>query len=110
MSVAKRPVRSTLGLLVVGATAAATTLAPLDSAVAKKETAAVRHVAYQQWSSAAGFGTGSFAGTEASTGALRLSNPTGTYTYADPFGDGSSATYDVGTWTSPVVTPGFAYT
>ena len=44
MSVAKRPVRSTLGLLVVGATAAATTLAPLDSAVAKKETAAVRHV------------------------------------------------------------------
>ena len=68
------------------------------------------HVAYQQWDSASAFGAGAFAGTEAASGSLRLSNPTGTFTYADPFGDGSSTAYDVGTWTSPVVTPGFAYT
>ena len=102
-------VRSTLGLLVVGATAAATTLAPLDTALAKKDSA-VPHVAYQQWGSASAFGAGAFAGTEAASGSLRLSNPTGTFTYSDPFGDGSSTAYDVGSWTSPAVTPGFAYT
>ena len=64
----RRPVRSTLGLLVVGATAAATTLAPLDTALAKKDSA-VRHVAYQQWGSASEFGAGTFAGTEASPAA-----------------------------------------
>jgi hypothetical protein len=109
MFMARRPLHSTLGLLVLGATAAAT-LAPATSAQAKKTTVTTSHVAYQQWSSPAGFATGSFDGTSASSGALRLGSPTKTFSYSDPFGDGSSTTYDVGTWTSPVVSPGFAYT
>jgi hypothetical protein len=94
---------------VLGATAAAT-LAPAASAQAKKATVTAPHVSYQQWSSPTGFATGSFDGTSAASGALRLGSPTKTFSYSDPFGDGSSTTYDVGTWTSPVVSPGFAYT
>ncbi|HET7173601.1 MAG TPA: C39 family peptidase [Nocardioidaceae bacterium] len=65
-------------------------------------------VTYRQWT-AADFGRGTFDGTAVSGDALVLTAPTGTFDYTDPYGDGS-ATYDVGTWTSPVVTPGFAFT
>jgi hypothetical protein len=102
-------VRSALGALVVGVTAAATT-APADVALAKKDVSTVRHIAYEQWDSAATFGAGTSHGTMVVGDALQLGAPTGTLTYTDPFGDGTTATYDVATWTSPVVTPGFPYT
>lgn len=69
-----------------------------------------RHVAYRQWNSAADFARGTFAGTTERNGALTIDSPTGEVNYRDPYGDGSSRTYDRATWTSPKVTPGFDYT
>ncbi len=68
-----------------------------------------RHIAYQQWDSS-DFAAGSFSGTALTDGALTIATPTGRSDYTDPFGDGSTTTYDVATWRSPEVTPGFNYT
>ena len=106
----RRPVRSALGLLVAGITAAAMTAAPADSALAKKEASPVRHIAYQQWNSGTEFSTGTFAGTRVAGDALQLGTPTSSSVYTDPFGTGTTATYDVGTWTSPSISTGFPYT
>jgi hypothetical protein len=85
------------------------TLTPAGPAAAKKENP-VNHVAYEQWRSAADFETGVFDGTTVAGDALVIGTPTGTFDYSDPFGDGSSTTYDVATWTSPEVSPGFDLT
>lgn len=69
----------------------------------------MRHIAYEQWDST-DFAAGTFSGTTVSGGALTIAAPTGTFAYTDPFGDGSTTTYDVATWKSPEVTPGFNYT
>jgi Peptidase_C39 like family len=75
-----------------------------------KKASAPRHVAYHAYDSVADFSSGSFDGTTATANGLRITNPVGQLNYTDPFGDGSAKTYDYGTWTSPVVTPGFNYT
>jgi len=75
-----------------------------------KQASAPRHVAYHAYDSKADFSSGSFDGTTATANGLRITNPVGQLNYTDPFGDGSAKTYDYGTWTSPVVTPGFNYT
>ena len=75
-----------------------------------KKPSTPRHVAYHAYDSAGDFSSGSFDGTEATADGLRITNPVGQLDYTDPFGDGSAKTYDYGTWTSPVVTPGFNYT
>jgi Peptidase_C39 like family len=69
-----------------------------------------RHIAYRQWASAADFAQGACAGTAVSFGSLTIATPTTTVSYADPYGDGAAAAYDVATWTSPAVTPGFECT
>jgi Peptidase_C39 like family len=69
-----------------------------------------RHIAYRQWTSAADFAEGDFAGTAVSFGSLTIATPTATVAYADPYGDGAAVTYDVATWTSPAVTAGFGCT
>ncbi len=67
------------------------------------------HIAYQQWNSGSELSTGATEGAAVSGDSVVLSNPTGTFTYTDPYG-GSTKTYDVGTWTSPEIRPGFNYT
>ena len=93
-----------LGLLVVGATAAATTLAPLDTALAKKDSA-VRHVAYQQWGSAAGVRRGRVRGHRGRQRFTAAEQPDWDVDLHRPVRRRYAAAYDVGTWTSPVVTP-----
>jgi hypothetical protein len=71
---------------------------------------AVRHIVYQQWDSASDFAAGTASGTTVVGDTLRIGTPSGQFSYTDPFGAGTTATYDVGSWTSPVVTTGFPYT
>jgi len=86
---------------------------PAGSANAKKAAPSVSHIAYQQWNSGAQFADGgALSGTVVnSAGDVVLSSPTGTFDYNDPFDNSIEATtYDVGTWTSREITPGFNYT
>ena len=69
-----------------------------------------RHIVYEDFDSAAEFGSGGFDGTTATLDGLRISEPVGQRDYTDPYGDGSTTTYDYGAWTSPAVGPGFDYT
>jgi Peptidase_C39 like family len=69
-----------------------------------------RHITYRQWSSAADFAAGQFAGTRVAGGSLTIAEPTGTVDYLDPYGDASRVTYEVATWTSPEVTAQSGYT
>ncbi len=102
-------VRAALTILLACATSTAVTSVPADAGT-KKPTAPVgRHITYQQWD-ASDFAAGSFSGTALTDGALIIATPTGSFAYTDPFGDGSTTTYDVATWRSPEVTPGFNYT
>lgn len=95
----------------VGAVSTALTLGATGVAnSATKGSSSVRYVAYTDWTTPAGFATGSPDGTTASDGALTIASPVGTTTYTDPYGDGSAKRYDYATWTSPVVRPGFNYT
>ncbi|MEP6665209.1 MAG: peptidase C39 family protein [Nocardioidaceae bacterium] len=100
--------RSSVTLLVAAATAASTALMPASPALAKKDMS-VPHIAYNKWDSGADVSTGVFNGTSVTSGALIIAAPAGTFAYTDPFGDGSTTTYDVATWTSPTITPGFNY-
>ena len=103
-----KTVRAAFTILLACATSAAVATVPADAGT-KPPAVPVRHVAYQQWDSA-DFSAGNFSGTTLTSGALTIGAPSGTFTYTDPFGDGSTKTYDVATWTSPEVTPGFDYT
>lgn len=69
-----------------------------------------RRIVYEDFDSAAAFEIGEFAGTVATDDGLRITEPVGQRDYTDPFGDGSTTTYDYGHWTSPLVTPDFNYT
>ncbi len=72
--------------------------------------AETRNIGYRQWSSRLELAQGELDGTGVEDGRIVLQAPSGMRTWADPHGDGTVATYDVGTWVSPVVDPGFAYT
>jgi hypothetical protein len=85
------------------------TLSPSTSAMAKKDVP-VTHIGYEQWSTAAEFAEGTFAGTVPQGDGVAFATASDTFTYDDPFGDGTVVTYDVATWTSPEVTPGFDLT
>ena len=82
----------------------------LGPRVRADDSSAVTHIDYRQWSSAADFAGGTRAGTSVSGDHLVLGSPDGRLDYKDPYGDGSTTTYDVGTWTSPEITPGFDFT
>ncbi len=77
--------------------------APVHAAKAPQS----QHIAFTTWDDGSELAAGTLAGTTVSNGELAIASPVGTRQYVDPFGDGSSATYDYATWTSPVVTPGF---
>jgi hypothetical protein len=62
---------------------------------------APRPVAYRQWDTAAELATGTFSGATSRAGKLRLSSPRSTTRIG-------RTSYDVGSWTSPLVSPGFA--
>ncbi len=81
-------------LLVAGA-------APAPARAAKAD--APRPIAYRQWDTAAEIATGTCSGTTARAGRLRLGSPRATTTIG-------RTSYDVGSWTSPWVSPGFALT
>ena len=101
-------VRAVLTILLACATSTAVTSVPA-AAGAKKPTAPVaRHIAYQQWDGSE-LTAGTHSGTTVTDGGLTIASPTGAVPYTDPVG-GSTSTYDVATWKSPVVTPGFNYT
>ncbi len=70
----------------------------------------MRHIAYQQWDCAASFTRGHRSGTVVVEDSLRLGTPRSTFRYTDPFVTGTTAEYDVGTWTSPCITTAFPYT
>ncbi len=92
---------------------AATTATQVDAgsvAAGVKDSPQPRHVAYDDFASVADFSAGTFDGTTPTTDGLRITDPAGQRDYTDPFGDGSTTTYDYGTWTSPVVSPGFDFT
>ncbi len=69
-----------------------------------------RDISYRQWSSQLELAAGELDGTKVEDGRIVLDAPGRARTWADPHGDGTSFTYDVGTWVSPLVDPGFAYT
>jgi Peptidase_C39 like family len=69
-----------------------------------------RHVAYHDFASVADFSAGTFDGTGPTADGLQITDPVGQRDYTDPFGDGSTTAYEYGTWTSPVVSPGFDFT
>jgi hypothetical protein len=70
----------------------------------------VNHVAYEQWSSETDFAAGSFDGTTLAGEAVVMGTPVDTFDYVDPYGDGSSTTYEVAVWTSPEERSGFGVT
>ena len=107
--------RLTACLAAVGAVSTALTLTlgatgVANSATTTKGSSSVRHVAYTDWTTGAGFATGAHAGTTVEGDDLTLISPIGSMSYTDPYGDGSAKRYEFGTWTSPVVRPGFDYT
>lgn len=67
-----------------------------------------RHITYVQWTANPQFRTGTFQGTEAVGGALRIGTPVARRRYADPHGR-PTRTYDLGRWISPWRTPGYAF-
>lgn len=78
-------------------------LAGSTAAVAAAPATPKRAVAYTDWDRAAELGTGSHDHVRVARGALRLDLPERTRRYA-------GRTYDVGTWTTPWVSPGFTLT
>ncbi len=67
------------------------------------------HISYHQWTTAEDFESGSFEGTLLRDSRLVLTSPTDTIDYHDPH-DGRSVAFEVGSWTSPAVDPGFPFT
>ncbi|CAN5634222.1 peptidase C39 family protein [soil metagenome] len=93
----------TSGALLATALVTATLLPVPASARETKVADAPRRIAYRAWDTTAELATGTFAGTRASAGKLRLATPTRRTTI------GRTA-YQLGTWTSPPVSPGFGLT
>jgi peptidase C39-like protein len=85
---------------------------PLGTAAgtAPRGRAAVRHIAYHQWSSTRALRSGRLHGTVARHGGLSIGAPVGMLRYVDPFGSGTALRYDVGRWVSPWTSPGFGLT
>ncbi|TWP36920.1 C39 family peptidase [Leekyejoonella antrihumi] len=74
-------------------------------------TAAPRHIEYHTFRGPSGFAHGHRSGTRTGSGGLVLHHPTAQRTYTDPFAAGAQpVTYDVGTWTSPVLRNSFRLT
>lgn len=102
-------VTATALAILIPMTAAGSYAAPA-SAADKPKGDPPRHIAWTGWSTGTDFAAGALDGVVVDGGELALGVPTGTRTYTDPHGNGGARTYDTGTWTSPVVEPGFDLT
>ena len=92
--------------LLVSIGLAVTAVVPVSGADATTAPAQSR-VAYHEWTSDPDFAAGSPEGVRPDgSGALTISQPVGTTTYADPYGGGTK-TWDYSRWTSPAVPVGF---
>ena len=91
-------------LLAACVTATPLFLTAAPPAVAAK-TAASTGITLTRWTSDADFQVGSRDGVTVDGGSLVLDGTVSlaSTTYTDPFGNGTARSYDVGTWTSPVV-------
>jgi peptidase C39-like protein len=68
------------------------------------------HISFHQWVSASDFASGTSVGATLSGDRVVVGSPETTVSYQDPHDEKSVATYEVATWTSPEVTPGFPFT
>jgi len=85
-------------------------LAVLPSRAEAAKAPGDRHVTFSAWRGAE-LQAGTHDGTTISSEGLVLGVPTTARSYVDPFDtSAASVTYDVGTWISPVVSPGFGLT
>ncbi|HET6626346.1 MAG TPA: C39 family peptidase [Nocardioidaceae bacterium] len=103
------------GAVVAAATSlllAATGTLAGSPAVAKDTPPAPHHVRFTEWDFSDGDPGGTYTGTTDTAGALRLADAgTSTRDYDDPHDDVDLTTaYDVGSWVSPDVRPGFGLT
>ncbi|MEP7090718.1 MAG: C39 family peptidase [Nocardioidaceae bacterium] len=89
--------------LAVSAPVALTALTATGAPAAQAAPPAPRHIAYHQWDGAAALRTGSFAGTSARGGRLRIVRPTAKARIG-------GKPYAVASWTSRGVRPGFGFT
>ncbi len=69
-----------------------------------------RHIQYHAFRGIFGFRGGHHDGTRVTGRGLMLGHPRHRRSYTDPFSDTGPQTYDVGTWTSPVVRGNFPLT
>lgn len=67
------------------------------------------HVTFDRWSDSS-LRCGQHDGTSVDGDGLVLQRPVGTTRLTDPFGSAGPQVFDYGSWTSPVVSPGFALT
>ena len=102
----RRAIRAALSAA-LAATLTATVTTGLTGSPATAQDAP-RQVSYQQWTTGAQLGTGTFHGTRTVRGSLHLARPVGTRSYDDPFGKPTKR-YAYGRWTSRWETPGFAF-
>jgi len=90
--------------------AVAAGLAGLPSRADAAKAPGDRHVSFSAWRGAE-LRAGTRDGTAVSSSGLVLRKPRATRSYVDPYDTSAvSVTYDVGSWTSPVVKPGFGLT
>jgi len=102
--------RSRSRLAYVAALAAATVLvAPTTPVHAAEPETQPTDITLTRWNSLEDFAKGRSDNLRPDRhGTLLIGRGSETTTYTDPFGDGSARTYELGTWTSPVVRTGYA--
>ncbi|MDR2996508.1 MAG: C39 family peptidase [Microbacterium sp.] len=88
-------------------------LTPVASASAGEDDTHQKMITSTHWDSRRDFARGTSDGVmPGQHGGVALSPARShrlpTLTYTDPFGDGAARTYEYGTWTSPVVAPGYS--
>ena len=103
----RRALRAALSAALTATLTAALTVGLTGSGAATAQDAP-RRVSYQQWTTGAQLGSGTFEGTRTVRGSLRLARPIGTQRYDDPFGKPTKR-YEYGRWTSRWESPGFAF-
>lgn len=81
-----------------------------QSATAATAGSASREIALVRFTGPAAFARGSRTGVRPGSGGLVLHKPTTTREYADPGAGGAAEVYDMGTWTSGVITNRFRLT
>ncbi len=94
----------------VALTASAVLTIPLLTVPAEAAPAATsRQIDYRQWTTNKQLKKGSFTGTKAVRGSLRIDQPVGKRRYRDPHGHPTKR-YEFGHWISPWTEPGFGLT